>query len=62
MMKMPHARIACVGRKSTVEGHKGSMNWESSCVEEYELRALPAQAVMTTPATRVMKETATRAQ
>lgn len=62
VMIEPQAMIARVGRKSTEDGHRGSMNWESSWVEEYECKALAAQPTTTAPAMRVMKDAARRAQ
>lgn len=60
--RIPHASTACVGLRSTVDGHRGNINCEASCVEEYKLKPLEAHPMMTTPAIKVMNETAMRAQ
>jgi len=57
---MPQARTACVGRRSTLKGHRGSNHSDSRCVSEYPLNELAAQAITAIETARVATVIPTR--
>ncbi len=57
---MPQASTACVGRRSTLKGHKGSNHSVSKCVSEYPLKELAAQAMTAIETARVATVMPTR--
>ena len=57
---MPQAKTACIGRRSTLNGHSGNSHSDLRCVSEYPLKELAAQAITAIEMARVTAVIPTR--